>query len=509
MKRVKEVLRLAHELGYSNRQIEVSVRLGRTTVGGYLARARAAGVRYADVAEMSETVIAALLFKCPEPSMVRPQPDWSAVAAEMRRRGVTLLLLWQEYRDQHPDGYSYSQFRRYYRAHQRLSGGARLRRTPVPAAMCEVDYAGQTMMVATPRGERQASVFVGSLPFSTAIYAEASWTQGTEDWLGSHVRMFDSWGGSVPKLVPDNLKTGISHASFYDPAINRSYLEFARHYGIGVVPARVRKPRDKPLAENAVQQVERWVLAPLRNRVFFSLDDLNRAIRQGVAALNDRPLSADSTLTRARLFEAHEKPLLQALPSEPFEIGRWYRYKVPSDYHVVIEGVAYSVPYRLIGKSVDVHRTASLVSIFHKGERVASHARRLAEPGMVRLAVSLDEHRPASHRAVLRLSPEAVRATITAFGGAVAALADMIFQDADHPEQAARQVAGLMRLGACYGTTALQAAAAAALSANVRSYRYVRQWLASGQMTGPTSSAEQPGGGAGLHHNVRGSTYYH
>jgi hypothetical protein len=207
--------------------------------------------------------------------------------------------------------------------------------------------------------------------------------------------------------------------------------------------------------------------------------------------LNDRPLSADSTLTRARLFEAHEKPLLQALPSEPFEIGRWYRYKVPSDYHVVIEGVAYSVPYRLIGKTVDVHRTASLVSIFHKAERVASHARRIAEPGTVRLAVSLDEHRPASHRAVLRLSPEAVQATITAFGGAVAALADLI------------------RLGACYGTAALQVAAAAALSANVRSYRYVRQWLASGQMTGPTSSADQPGGGAGLHQNVRGSTYYH
>jgi hypothetical protein len=176
---------------------------------------------------------------------------------------------------------------------------------------------------------------------------------------------------------------------------------------------------------------------------------------------------------------------------------------------VVIEGVAYSVPYRLIGKSVDVHRTASLVSIFHKAERVASHARRIAEPGTVRLAVSLDEHRPASHRAVLRLSPEAVQVTITAFGGAVAALADMIFQDADHPEQAARQVAGLIRLGACYGTAALQAAAAAALSANVRSYRYVRQWLASGQMTGPTSSADQPGGGAGLHQNVRGSTYYH
>jgi transposase len=290
MKRVKEVLRLAHELGYSSRQIQDSVRLGRTTVGEYLARARAAGMRYADVAEMSEAAVEAVLFKCPEPTVVRPTPDWNAVATDMRRRGVTLQLLWQEYRDRHPDGYSYSQFRRHYRAHQRLSSEPRMRRTPAPAAMCEVDYAGQTMVVATLGGERRASVFVGSLPFSTYIYAEATWTEGAEDWLGSHVRMLESWGGSVPKLVPDNLKTGVSHASFYDPAINRSYLELARHYGIGVVPARIRKPRDKPLAENAVQQVERWVLAPLRNRAVFSLDELNRAIRQGVAALNDRPL---------------------------------------------------------------------------------------------------------------------------------------------------------------------------------------------------------------------------
>ena len=193
MRRVKEVLRLAHELGYSRRQIGVSVRLGRTTVGEYLARARAAGMRYADVAEMSAAAVEAVLFKCPEPTVVRPTPDWSAVATDMRRRGVTLQLLWQEYRDRHADGYSYSQFRRHYRAHQRLSGEPRLRRTPAPAAMCEVDYAGQTMAVATPGGERQASVFVGSLPFSTHIYAEATWTQGAEDWLGSHVRMFDSW----------------------------------------------------------------------------------------------------------------------------------------------------------------------------------------------------------------------------------------------------------------------------------------------------------------------------
>ena len=506
MRRVKEVLRLAHELGYSNRQIEVSVRLGRTTVGGYLARARAAGVRYADVAEMSETVIAALLFKCPEPSMVRPQPDWSAVAAEMRRRGVTLLLLWQEYRDQHPDGYSYSQFRRYYRAHQRLSGAARLRRTPIPAAMCEVDYAGQTMMVATPNGERQASVFVGSLPFSTALYAEASWTQGAEDWLGSHVRMFDTWGGSVPKLVPDNLKTGVTHASFYDPVLNPSYLALARHYGIGIVPARVRRPRDKPLVENGVQQVERWVLAPLRNRQFFSLDELNAAIAEQLTALNNRPLSADAAQTRASVFATHEKPKLRALPCEPFAIGRWQRFKLASDYHVSIDGVAYSAPFGLIGKLVDVHSTASLIGIFHQGERVASHPRCRPEPGVLRLVVTLDAHRPSQHRATARLTPEAVRERAAVIGGSLIVLSDKIFLRADHPDQAARHVAGLIALGDKYGADALQTAATAALSANVHSYAFVRAWLANGRTGLPCDGASS---GAGLHENLRGPAYYH
>jgi len=248
MRRVKEVLRLAHELGYSNRQIQESVRMGRTSVGVYLARARDAGVRYADVAGMGEAEVEALLFKRPEPAVLRPMPDWAEVAAELRKPAVTLQLVWQEYRDQHADGYSYSQFRRHYRTHQKLAPEPRMRRTLLPAQMCEVDYAGMTMAVVTANGVRQVSIFVGTLPFSTYIYAEATWTQTCEDWLGSHVRMFNAWGGSVPKLVPDNLKTGVTHPSFYDPVLNRSYLELARHYGIGVVPARVRRPRDKEKA---------------------------------------------------------------------------------------------------------------------------------------------------------------------------------------------------------------------------------------------------------------------
>jgi transposase len=506
MRRVKEVLRLAHELGYSLRQIAESVRLGRTSVRDYLTRADAAGVRYEDVAGKGEAEIAALLFRRPEPAERRPQPDWAEVAAELAKPAVTLLLVWQEYRDRHPDGYSYSQFRRHYRSHQQLAPEPRMRRTLLPAQLCEVDYAGMTMPVITAHGERQAIIFVGTLPFSTLLYAEATWTQAADDWLASHARMFAAWGGSVPKLVPDNLKTGVTHASFYDPVLNPSYLALARHYGIGIVPARVRRPRDKPLVENGVQQVERWILAPLRNRQFFSLDELNAAIAEQLAMLNNRPLSADAAQTRACVFKEHEQPKLRALPREPFVVGRWQRFKLGSDYHIRIDGVAYSAPFGLIGKLVDVHYTASLVGIFHQGERVASHARSRPEPGVLRPAITLDEHRPPQHRAVARLSPEAVREAVAAIGGALTVLSDRIFLRADHPEQAARQVAGLIALGETHGADALQSAATAALSANVHSYAFVRAWLASGRTGLPCDAAAS---GAGLHENLRGPAYYH
>src|SRR5512135_262238 len=386
MRRVKELLRLAHELGYSNRQISQSIRMPKTTVSDYLARASGAGIRYADIAAMSQEAVEALLFQRPELPTARTVPDWNTVAAELTKRGVTLMLLWEDYRQQHRDGYSYSQFRRRFLEHRKAGPEPRLRREHIPGAACEVDDAGMTLTISTAEGRRQASVFVACLPFSGYLYAEAMWSQAAEDWLASHVRMFAHLGGVVPKLVPDNLKTGITHASFYDPVVNRSYHELAHHYGVGVVPTRVRRPRDKGSAEKGsaekgsaekgVQVVETRVLAALRNRLFFTLDEANAAIRELLAAANARPLSTDRTLSRQVLFERHERPQLKPRPAEPFVIGRWSRYKVAPDYHVTVEGVAYSVPHRLIGQSVDVHRTASLVSVFHKGQRVAAHVRR-------------------------------------------------------------------------------------------------------------------------------------
>jgi transposase len=503
MRRVKELLRLAHELGYSKRQIAQSIRMPKTTVGDYLARAAAVGLRYADVSEMSEEAAEALLFQRPELPEQRPMPDWEWVAAELGKRGVTLMLVWEEYRQQHRDGYSYSQFRRHFLDHTSATAEPRMRREHAPGAACEVDYAGMTLTISTTEGPRQASVFVGCLPFSGYLYAEATWTQTAEDWLASHVRMFTHLDGVVPKLVPDNLKTGITHASFYDPVVNRSYHELARHYGIGVVPTRVRRPRDKASAEKGVQVVETRVLAALRNRVFFTLDEANAAIRELIAAVNTRPLTTARTLTRRMLFEEQEKPLLKPLPAEPFVIGRWSRYKLAPDYHVSIEGVAYSAPYRLIGRPVDVFCTVSLVSIFHKGQRVAAHVRQDAGAG--RATVTLEEHRPPHHRAAAQVTPEAIRAEAAGLGGALVLLAERIFADADHPDQAARQVAGLLRLGRMHGTGALQAAATAALSANVRSYRFVEHLLARGRV----DALEDPADGVGSHANLRGPAYYH
>jgi transposase len=505
MRRVKELLRLAHELGYSNRQISQSIRMPKTTVSDYLARASGAGIRYADIAAMSEEAVEALLFQRPELPTARPVPDWNTVAAELTKRGVTLMLLWEEYRQQHRDGYSYSQFRRRFLEHRKAGPEPRLRREHIPGAACEVDYAGMTLTISTAEGPRQASVFVGCLPFSGYLYAEATWSQAAEDWLASHVRMFAHLGGVVPKLVPDNLKTGITHASFYDPVVNRSYHELARHYGVGVVPTRVRRPRDKGSAEKGVQVVETRVLAAVRNRVFFTLDEANAVIRDLLAAVNARPLTTDKSLSRQLLLEQHEKPHLKPLPAEPFVIGRWYRYKVAPDYHISLEGVAYSVPYRLIGQHVDVYRTASLVSIFHKGERVAAHARQNAESGPGRATVTLDEHRPARHRTAAQLTPQAIWAEATRLGGALLTLSERIFAEADHPDQAARQVAGLLRLGQLHGTAALHAAATAALSANVCSYRYVHHLLTKGRL----GAIEDPASGVGPHANVRGSSYYH
>lgn len=498
MRRIREVLRLQDEFGASQRQIANACRLPRSTVRDYLERLRAAGLRYADVLGWTDIELEARLFP-PPAATVRPVPDWRHISHELGRRGVTLRLLWQEYLEVHSGGYRYTQFVQHFRAWQAAHAEPRLRREHRPGAAIEVDYAGMTLTVGVGADARPAQVFVACLPYSGSVYAEATWTQQLDQWLASHIRLFEHLGGVPAKLVPDNLKVGVSHASFYDPAIKPAYQDLARHYRTAVLPTRVRRPRDKPSAENGVQQVERRVLAPLRDATFATLDAANAALRDKVAELNAAPLSRRPPHSRVSLFAAEEQPALRPLPPDRFVPGTWARHKVPPDYHLALDGGVYSVPYTLIGKTVDVHTTAGVISVFLRGKRMACHARR--QDGAT---VTLDAHRPANHRAVARYTPDHIHADLAGIGAAAALLFQRILAGVDHPEQAVRAGLGLIRLAATHGAGRLEQACQAALEAKVGSYRYVQRWLAAP----PPATAASPDS-AGEHANVRGSSYYH
>ena len=308
MRRIGEVLRLKYELGLSESEIARGARLARSTVREYLDRAAASGLGYDEACALADEELDRRLFAARDArDMDRPLPDWEVIEKELRRRGVTMKLLWLEYLSQHPDGYRYTQFCRHFHAWQQASRPPVMRRVHRAGETLEVDYAGMTLRVIDAGVPRQAQVFVACLPCSDLTYAEATWSQGQEDWLAAHVRAFAFIGGVPAKLVPDNLKSGVTDACYYDPALNRSYHALARHYEVAVVPARVRKPRDKPSVEGGVRLVEQWVLAPLRHRQFFSLAEANAAIVEKITAWNDRPFAPPREGCRRSLFEAIER----------------------------------------------------------------------------------------------------------------------------------------------------------------------------------------------------------
>ncbi|CAH2603472.1 protein of unknown function [Rhodovastum atsumiense] len=284
----------------------------------------ATGLDYPQLCALSDEELDRRLFPPRElRDMSRPLPDWEVIDRESRRRGVTLRLLWLEYVAGQPDGYQYTQFLRHFRAWQRASRPTVMRQVHRAGEVLEVDYAGMTLTVMDLGVPREAQVFVACLPCSHLVYAEATWTQGQEDyWLGAHVRALTAIGGCPEKLVPDNLRSGVTDASYYDPVLNRAYQQLAQHYGIAVVPARVRRPRDKSSVEGAVKYAERWVLAPLRHRRFLSLAEANAAIAELVEAWNNRPFSPPREGSRRALFEAIERPALKPLLTEPFVIGQ-------------------------------------------------------------------------------------------------------------------------------------------------------------------------------------------
>lgn len=503
MRKIREVLRLKWKLGLSHRQVRRSVQIGHGTVCDYLQRAKVEGLSWEQVEGFEDAELEERLFPRRQARQgERELPDWPKVHQELKKKSVTLSLLWQEYRDSDPEGYGRSRFCQLYRIWEGQLDLC-LRQNYKAGKWLFVDYAGQTMgVIDRASGElREAQIFVAVLGASNYTYAEATWSQDLDDWIGSHVRTFEALGGVSELVVPDNLKSGVTKACRYEPEVNRTYAEFAEHYGVAVLPARVRKPRDKAKVENGVLQVERWILARLRNQRFFSLRELNVAIAELLVELNDKPLEVLG-VSRRELFEQVDRPALEPLPYRDYEPSEWKKVRVAADYHVEFEGHYYSVPYQLVGKQLDLRATAHTVEVLDRGRRVAAHRRDRCRGGHT----SLVEHMPKAHQKHLEWTPRRLIEWANKTGKATAELTESIMLSHSHPQQSFRPCLGLMHLGETYGAERLEAACRRALAIRGLSYKSVQSILKSGLDQEPLSEPveTQPI----EHDNVRGAGYY-
>jgi transposase len=395
MRRLRDILRLKFACGLSHRAIARACEVWAGTVSDYLRRAREAGLGWPLPAELDDAAVEARLFAVPASGGPRPFPDPAWMHQELKRRGMTLQLLWMEYLKVHPDGYRYSQFcARYHRFARRLAPS--MRQVHRAGEKVFVDFSGLRPEIVDRRtGEIiPVELFVGSLGASSYTYAEAVADQSLTCWISAHVHMLDALGGSPELLVPDNLKAGVTKACRYEPIINRSYEDMARHYGAAVLPARAYHPKDKANVEVAVQIAQRWILARLRDCTFFNLAELNAAIVELARELNDRPMK-HLGVSRRELFERLDRPALKPLPATRFEMGIWKECGVNIDYHIAVDHNYYSVPYQLVHQRVEARATATTVEIFCKGRRVGSHARQFGRGQ----AATSTEHMPRSHRA--------------------------------------------------------------------------------------------------------------
>jgi transposase len=498
VRKIREVLRLRAEARLSERQIAAVVGSARSTVQECLRRARAAGIGWPLPPECDEDGLVARLYpKAPRPARY-PTPDFAAIHTELARKGVTRMLLWQEYKARHPDGCQYSAFCRDYDAWLgRQDAVMRFEHTPGDKLF--VDYAGMTMdVVDRHSGEvRPAEIFVATLGASNFTYVEASLTQTLADWLGAHVRALEYFEGVPRAIVPDNLKSGVHRACRYEPDLNPSYQDFAEHYGVAVLPARVRKPRDKAKVEVAVQGIERWILAPLRHGTFFSLGELNAALRVELERYNDRPLSREDGTRRGRHLEL-ERPALRPLPARRYQFATWKKAKVHLDYHVEVERRYYSVPYRLIGKTVDLRLTAHMVEVFYRGQAVATHLRQAGQ----RRFITDPGHRPDRHRAVIELNHERLLERAEAIGPATAAVLREQVHRRTHPDEALRASLGILRLAHDFSTGALEQACERAVELKTYSYRAIRALIVA--PPAPVQDALC----LPEHDNVRGARYF-
>jgi len=507
MRKIREVLRLKYELGLGQRQIARSCSIGLGTVNEYLARADTAGIKWPLPDGWDEEKVEAALYGS-EPVRSRPAdratPDFAALQQERQKsKSVTLQLLWEEYRAANPDGYQYSRFCYLY---QRWRGAQDivLRQEYKAGEKLFVDWAGPTIPIYSRTSDEvgQAHLFVAVLGASSYTYAEATADEQMINWLTAHMRAFEFFGGLARLIIPDNTRTGVSRACRYDPDLNPTYQQMAIHYGIGVVPARPYKPRDKAKVESGVLVVERWIMAALRNHRFFAIEDLNQAIRQLLTKLNQRPFRKRQG-TRASLFGSLDKPALLPLPAERFDLSEWSKARVNIDYHVAFDDNYYSVPYNLVQEVIEIRSMPTTVEIFHKGKRVASHLRS-RDSGS---AITNSEHRPKSHQEHLAWPPSRILNWAGTIGPNTARVVERIMEDKPHPEMGYRACLGVIRLAKKYSNERLEAAATRGLLTGAWRYRSIESILKNSldlhSLEAPTDLTPPPS-----HDNIRGAEYF-
>ena len=503
MKKIQDVLRLKTE-GRSNEQIALILNIGETSVRRYLQLAEKAGISWPLPEDLNGDLLEKVLYPFKKDSKC-PLPDFEYIYKELMRKGVTLQLLWEDYKKLNPDGYSRSQYCELYRRWVKADDASMLQ-VHKAAEATYVDYSGQTVSIfeETGRIAYQAQIFVAVLGASSYIFCEATQSQKLEDWIASHVRMSEYFGGVTQYWVPDNLKSGVRKADRYEPLINETYSTLANHYQTAVVPARAGCPKDKAKVENAVRLVQMHILAPLRDQRFFSLVELNHALSELLDKLNRRPFQKMPGSSRYSLYLEMEKQKMGLLPQNAFVFYRYGTAKVSSDYHVVIKKVPYSVPYQWIGRPVVYRYNERTIEIFNKNmSKISMHPRSFEE----RIPITSNEHRPSKHQHQARCNQEEICKAAKAIGASTFEWVEKIFQDPDlQLRQKINLTLGVVRLTKLYSNMRIDAACARGLYYHNFTFRGIKDILKGGLDSHPLPEKEP--NSLPAHRNIRGGAYY-
>lgn len=505
MRRIREILRLCWDLKLSHEDVGAAVGVSGSTVHRYVARATAAGLSWPLPQELDDADLERRLFP---PAADRPskyvEPDWTRIHRERKRPGVTTLLLWQEYKENNPDGYQLSQFFEKYRQWRQLLN-VTMRQTHRVGEKAFSDFAGTKFPIVDPEtGEvKYAHLFVSCLGASSYTFADVFWNETSQSWCEGQARAFGFFGGSTEVIIPDNAKAAVDKPSRFEPVLNNSFADMARHFGCAVLPARVRHPQDKAKVESAVGVATRWIFARLRNRTFFSLEELRQAIKPLLEDLNNRPFKKLPGC-RKSAFEELDKPALRPLPAIPYEYSEIHKARVNFDYHFEFEQHWYSVPYQLVRKEVELRITTNTIEIIYGGKRVASH-RRSSKRGT---STTLDAHRPKKHSHYANRSPENMISWAATFGPATKQIIEMAFATMPHLDEAYNRSIGILKLAKTYGPDRLEAACQRGVATGAISWRSIKSILQTNLDQKPLPPSQLPTQLKITHHNLRGAAYF-